>query len=363
MTRVLVCCGAGGVGKTTSAAALAVRAARAGVRTVVLTVDPARRLADALGIGSLGNTPTPVPLDGAVLHAAMLDVRATFDDLVTRHAPTPETRDRILGNAIYGYASTRLPGVHEYMAMERLTTLVQDGRWDLVVLDTPPTAHALDFLDAPARIAGVLDERVMRWLVLPGSRGGWRLLERGNALVAGVLQTMLGTRTLTDMAEFFGAFRDLWESFRTRSLTVAQLLASPQARFVLVTTPVTEAATEASAFRATLVRRGLPFAGFVVNRCTPPIPEGPVAFGAAVPELGAALDAVHADLTARLAREERVIAGLLEVLGGGGPPPPQRPPGVWRVRERRPPPEDLTALATLAGDLPSPEELFATAPP
>jgi anion-transporting ArsA/GET3 family ATPase len=291
-----------------------------------------------------------------VLHAAMLDVRATFDALVTRHAPTAETRDRILRNAVYGYVSTRLPGVHEYMAMERLTTLVQDGSWDLVVLDTPPTAHALDFLDAPARIAGVLDERVMRWLVLPGTRGGWRVIQRGNALVAGVLQTMLGTRTLTDMAEFFGAFSDLWEGFRARSLSVARLLSSPQARFVLVTTPTPEAAAEAAAFQATLAARGLPFAGFVVNRCTPSLPGGAVTFGAS--DLGDTLEDVHRDLAARLAREEHVIASLLGSLGGGGPPPPQRPPGAWRLVERRPPPEDLAALAALAAELPSPAAIF-----
>lgn len=213
MTRIVVCCGAGGVGKTTTSASLAIRSAQEGHRTLVLTIDPARRLADALGIGEIGNTARPVPLEGVLaggsLHAMMLDAQRTFDDLIARHAPSPDVRDRILANHTYGFVSTRLPGVHEYMAMEKLHELVASTAWDTIVLDTPPSAHALDFLAAPTRMANLMDDGVMRWLTLPTTRGGWRMLERGNELLAGVLKSMLGDRTIADIAEFFAAFSTL----------------------------------------------------------------------------------------------------------------------------------------------------------
>lgn len=272
MTTVIITCGSGGVGKTTTAAAIGLAHAARGQRVAVLTIDPARRLADALSIGSVGNTPQRVPTPAGQLDALMLDAKLTFDELVSRHAPTPEARDRILGNHYYRFVSERLPGVHEYMAMERLLALCNEGHYDTIVLDTPPARHALDFLTAPDRMAGLMDEGVMRWLVLPASAGGWRMIEMGSEVLAGVLKRMLGERTIEEIAEFFSGFQSLWGGFRERSLATRALLRAPTTRFVLVTTPAPGARAEALAFLDVLRRDELPFAGFVVNRCAEPAP-------------------------------------------------------------------------------------------
>ena len=267
MTRVIIVCGAGGVGKTTTSAALAIRLAEAGQRVAVLTIDPARRLADALGIAALGNTASAVPVNAGSLDALMLDAKETFDGIVRNNAPSAQIRDRILKNHYYRFVSSRLPGVHEYMAMERLLELVDSKQYDVVVLDTPPTRHALDFLSAPDRMAGLMDEGVMRWLVLPASAGGWRMIEMGSDLLAGVLKRLLGEKTIEDIAEFFSGFQTLWAGFRERSLAARALISSDQTRFVLVTTPAPGAPGDALAFLDVLRRDEFPFAGFLVNRC------------------------------------------------------------------------------------------------
>ena len=201
-TRVVICSGSGGVGKTTVSAALALKWALEGQRVAVLTIDPARRLADSLSIGEIGNTAVRVPIEnlspGATGHldAMMLDAKATFDDLVRRFAPTDEAATRILANRYYQFASTRLGGSHEYMAMERLYELWHHGGYDVVVLDTPPTRHALDFLRAPDRMATLMDEGVLRWLVMPATRSGWRALELGSEAVAKVLKKVMGKGTI-----------------------------------------------------------------------------------------------------------------------------------------------------------------------
>ena len=354
--RVYVICGSGGVGKTTTSAALAVRLAQAGARTLVLTIDPARRLADALGIGTIGNATQRVEgIPGAAaLDAMMLDAKQTFDALVTRHARTSEARDRILRNRIYTFVSTRLPGVHEYMAMEKLHELATTGRWDAIVLDTPPSAHALDFLAAPARMANLMDEGVMRWLVLPTTRGGWRMLERGSELLAGVLNSMLGERTIGDIAEFFSAFQGLWDGFRERSNAVRALLAAPSTRFLLVTTPAPGARAEAIAVLDVLAQRGLPFAGFLVNRCAAPPHAGDPRFGQPAGEDTAALeDALRAMVHAqreRVAREEGAIAALTAAARSAGAALGDVP--VWRIQEQPSPPHDVRALTLLAAELP-----------
>ena len=355
--RVYVICGSGGVGKTTTSAALAVRLAQAGARTLVVTIDPARRLADALGISTIGNTAQRVeglPAGAAALEAMMLDAKQTFDALVARHANSPEARDRILRNRIYTFVSTRLPGVHEYMAMEKLHELATTGRWDAIVLDTPPSAHALDFLAAPARMANLMDEGVMRWLVLPTTRGGWRMLERGSELLAGVLNTMLGERTIGDIAEFFSAFQGLWEGFRERSNAVRALLAAPNTRFLLVTTPEPGARAEAIAVLEVLAQRGLPFAGFLVNRCAALPHAGDPAFGRPTGVDTAALeDALRGLLSAqwaRVAREDAAITSLAQAARSAGAAFGDVP--VWRIREQPSPPHDVDTLATLAHELP-----------
>ena len=357
-TRVIVVCGSGGVGKTTTAAALAIRAAQGGARVAVLTIDPARRLADALGIGELGNTARRVPLPdlppGASLDAMMLDAKATFDAVVTRHAPSAEIRERILANRTYRFASTRLPGAHEYMAMEKLHELAASGQWDVVVLDTPPAAHALEFLAAPARMANLMDEGVMQWLVLPTTRGGWRMLERGSEMLAGVLKSMLGERTIVDIAEFFASFQGLWDGFRERSLAVRALLAAPGTTFVLVTTPAAGARAEALAFLEVLRERALPFGGFLVNRCTSaPLSGLPPQFGARpgeVPEaewesLVAALGALPVARHRRAEAEARAIAALTAQAPATA--------AVWRLPDLAESPDDLAALSAFAQALPA----------
>ncbi len=265
-------CGSGGVGKTTLSAALALRLAEEGRRVLVLTIDPARRLADALGTGDLDNEPRRVPTERGELRALMLDSKATFDDLVRRHSPSPEVCERILTNHYYRFVSERLPGVHEYMAMERLLSLALNDEADVIVLDTPPTRHALDFLAAPDRMAGLMDESVMRWLVLPATASGWRMLEMGSDVLAGVLKRLLGPTTIADIAEFFSGFQTLWGGFRERSIAVRALLRSPTTQFVLVTAPAPGARAEAIAFLEVLQRDGMPFSGFFINRCAPPAP-------------------------------------------------------------------------------------------
>jgi anion-transporting ArsA/GET3 family ATPase len=215
-TRVVVCCGAGGVGKTTTAAAMALRAAEYGRTVVVLTIDPAKRLAQALGIDDLGNTPQRVPLAPEVpgqLYAMMLDMRRTFDEMVVQYSG-PERAQAILNNQFYQTVATSLAGTQEYMAMEKLGQLLSQDRWDLVVVDTPPSRNALDFLDAPKRLGSFMDSRLWRLLLAPG-RGIGRLVTGAVGLAMRAISTILGSQMLSDAAGFvqsldatFGGFRE-----------------------------------------------------------------------------------------------------------------------------------------------------------
>lgn len=341
LPKVLICCGSGGVGKTTTAAAAAVRFAREGERVAVLTIDPARRLADALGIRNMGNVHR-VPISGpGSVDALMLDAKGTFDEVVRRYAPNPDAERRILHNHYYRYVSERLAGVHEYMAMERLLQLATDGQgggapgeggpYDSLVLDTPPARHALDFLEAPARMSRLMDEGVMRWLTLPGTSGGWRMIERGSEVLAKVLNNLLGEGTIQDIAEFFSAFQTLWEGFRERSLRVEALLSSPQTRFVLVSTPAPAARADALVFLQALQGRKKRFSGFVLNRCLLPGPPGAPAFGDPPP---GADPRRWARLTAALARlperHGRLIAAQEEAIRSLTASAPAR---IWRLPE------------------------------
>ncbi len=345
MSRVIITCGSGGVGKTTISAALALRLAEEGKRVVVLTIDPAMRLADALGLKGLDNQPQRVPTERGELLALMLDPKQTFDELVSRHAPSAEVRDRILANHYYRSVSTRLPGVHEYMAMEKLLALHREADADVIVLDTPPTRHALDFLVAPDRMSGLMDEGVMRWIVLPASVGGWRMLEMGSDMLAGVLKRLLGEETVGEIAEFFAAFQGLWGGFRERSSAVRALLRAPDTRFLLVTAPAPGARAEALAFLEVLQKEGMPFAGFLVNRCVIAAP-GPVSWPPPLPgdesrweAVGDSVEAVLARHRALVVTQDAAIADLVAHAPRGA--------CAWRVPEADGDVHDLAGLRLL----------------
>jgi anion-transporting ArsA/GET3 family ATPase len=262
--EICICAGAGGVGKTSTSAAIALGAARRGRKAVVLTIDPAKRLANALGLERLGNEPRRVRgLEGdGELWAMMLDAKRTFDDLVQTYASDERTRDAVLSNRIYQELSSAVSGSQEYMAMEKLYELHMQGNFDLLVLDTPPTRNALDFLDAPERLHRFIDSRSLRFFLSPGMK----LLGRGSGLLFAVLQRVTGVDLLRDLSEFFQSFGDMSEGFRARAERVSELLGSDAATFVLVASPRTDAIDDAIFFHDQLHARGMPFGGVVVNR-------------------------------------------------------------------------------------------------
>ncbi len=271
-TKIVICCGSGGVGKTTTAAALAVRAAEAGRRVVVLTIDPARRLAQSLGLGELDNTPAPVSgvdtSNGGSLDAMMLDMKRTFDDVVLAHS-TPEKGQQILANPFYQALSSSFAGTQEYMAMEKLGQLHNEsengGSWDLIVVDTPPARSALDFLDAPEHLSSLLDGRFLRLLLTP-ARGPFKLMSVGFTLVSTAMNKVLGTQVVTDVQTFVTAFEALFGGFRARAQQTFELLSSEHTTFFVVATAERDALREAAYFVDRLTEEGMPLSGVVVNR-------------------------------------------------------------------------------------------------
>jgi anion-transporting ArsA/GET3 family ATPase len=276
--RVVVCVGCGGVGKTTVAAAIALEAARAGRRALVITIDPARRLADALGVETLGNQPEPLPRDAldalgvpaeGSLSALMLDMKRTFDDLVARFAESPVARDRVLGNPIYRHVSDALAGSVEYSAMEKVYELSRSDSYDTLVVDTPPAQHALDFLDAPERLLEFLDSRLVHLLIHPAmaaGRLGFRWFEWGTRRALGLIERISGIGFLQDVSEFLMAFEHMSEGFRARAKEVRSLLLGPQAAFVLVASPESESVKAGQRFLARLEASSVNVAGIVANR-------------------------------------------------------------------------------------------------
>jgi anion-transporting ArsA/GET3 family ATPase len=267
---VLICCGSGGVGKTTTAAVLASEAAARGRRAVVVTIDPARRLADALGLaGGLTNEPIRIagPWRGE-LSAVMLDTKGTFDDLVHHYAISPQQAERILGNPFYRNISTALSGTQEYMAAEKLYELHDDQRFDLVVVDTPPTRNALDFLDAPGRLTRFLDHRLYRALMMP-TRVGLRVANVAAQAFLRTVSRVVGGEVLADAISFFQAFEGMEDGFRARASAVDALLRSPATGYVLVASPRADTVREALFFIDRLAGSELRPAGLVVNRVHP----------------------------------------------------------------------------------------------
>ena len=352
--RILVCAGCGGVGKTTVAAALALEAARRGRQVLVLTIDPARRLADALGVGALGNQPQPLPRaaltaqgvpDEGGLSALMLDMKRTFDDLVERFAESDEARERILRNPIYQHASDALAGSVEYSAMEKVFELHERGEFDLIVVDTPPAQHALDFLEAPQRLLEFLDSRIVQVLIHPAfaaGRFGFRLFHRSTRRVLQLVERVSGIGFLEDLSEFLLAFEGMAEGFRQRARQVRGLLMGPEASFALVVGPDRESVAQAVDFLDRLEGFGVPLRAVLVNRMRLWTEEGAAADWAdaeadearvatlaralaadAGPDFPAA-DAARAALTAltgyaalveRDARETRSLRGRIEGQG------------------------------------------------
>ncbi|WP_277452915.1 ArsA-related P-loop ATPase [Janibacter sp. DB-40] len=275
--RIIVCCGSGGVGKTTTAAALAVRAAEQGRRVVVLTIDPARRLAQSLGLDELDNTPRPVTgldtSEGGSLDAMMLDMKRTFDEVVEAHA-SPDKAAQILANPFYVAVSSSFAGTQEYMAMEKLGQLraqISDGSrdWDLIIVDTPPSRSALDFLDAPKRLGSFLDGRFIRLLMAPakvGGRASLRVFGAGVSLAGGIMTKLLGGELLRDMQTFVAAMDTMFGGFRQRADQTYALLADPETSFLVVASPERDAMREAGFFIERLASEQMPLAGLLVNR-------------------------------------------------------------------------------------------------
>ena len=325
-TRIVVTCGAGGVGKTTTAAALGLRAAERGRKVVVLTIDPARRLAQSLGLTELDNTPRAVAeveaANGGRLDAMMLDMKRTFDDVVLQHA-TPEKAEQILANPFYQALSSSFAGTQEYMAMEKLGQLHKQaertGDWDLIVVDTPPSRSALDFLDAPERLASLLEGRFLRLLLAP-AKGPFRLMSAGVNMAMSVLNKVLGAQVLTDVQTFVAAFDTLFGGFRQRAQRTFELLQADGTAFLVVAAPEPDALREAAYFVERLKEERMPLAGLVVNRASRP-PEGDLsadrasagverlrAVGGTSPaaEMTAGLLRLHADRVRIVERETRL---------------------------------------------------------
>jgi anion-transporting ArsA/GET3 family ATPase len=310
---VIVCCGSGGVGKTTVSATFALAAARAGRRACVVTVDPARRLADSLGVQSLANTPTEVAGEWpGHLHALMLDTKSTFDDLIHTYAPTPEQAEGILSNRLYQNLTGALSGTQEYMAMEKLHELVESGDFDVVVVDTPPTRNALDLLDAPRRLTRFLENRLFRALLLP-TRMSLRAVGLATQALLRTLSKVAGAEIVQDAVAFFQAFDGMEEGFRTRAGAVRTLLADPATAYVLVTSARPDAIAEASFFAEKLTERHIATAALVVNRIHPHF-GGPAGPPPDLPEPLAALAANMATLDDVATHEEGSYAALAEQI-------------------------------------------------
>ncbi|WP_020522945.1 ArsA family ATPase [Catelliglobosispora koreensis] len=323
--KIIVCCGSGGVGKTTTAAALGLRAAEVhGRRTVVLTIDPARRLAQSLGLTELDNTPRQVK--DTQLHAMMLDMKRTFDEVVLTHT-APERAKEIFSNPFYQAMSSTFSGTQEYMAMEKLSQLRSADSWDLIVVDTPPSRSALDFLDAPARLGRFLDGRMLRILLGParaGSRSVFNLVSASFGAFSKVVQKILGAQLLTDLSGFVSALDSMFGGFRDRAEETYRILQDPQTAFVLVAAPEPDAIREAAYFAERLNAEQMPLAGLVLNRMhETAVPELDAATSAAAASairashpLAAEVLEVHSLLMRQIVRESGMAAHFTDQFPG-----------------------------------------------
>jgi len=304
--EILVSCGSGGVGKTTTAAAIgAMAATHLGGRVLVLTVDPARRLANALGLEQFGNTETQVPVAAfeaagveprGELWAAMLDTKQSWDDLIAQHAPDAATRDAILANPLYQNITGKFIQGHDYVAMERLYEIHSTGRYDLIVVDTPPTRNAIDFLDAPERMADFFSSRLLRWLIAPYRS---KVIGFASKPFYSVADRILGSQFLSDIAEFFILFQSMYDGFVTRANAVQRLVEGPSTSFVVVSTLEAAPAREAEFFMGLLAERKLHLGALVLNKVLP----------------GFLLERAGAEAAGRMRAEPARIAAALSSLG------------------------------------------------
>jgi anion-transporting ArsA/GET3 family ATPase len=315
--RMCIVAGSGGVGKTTTAAALAMGLAASGRRVAVVTIDPARRLADSLGLEELGNEPRlvdPARFAGhglemqGELWAMMLDAKRTFDELIERLAPDERTRDDILGNRIYAELSGAVAGSQEFTAIAKLYELDRSDRFDVIVLDTPPSRNALDFLDAPDRLTHFFEGRAVKLFLAPTGLAA-KVMGRGTGLVFSVLKRITGVDLLTDLSTFFRALSGVLDGFVERAAGVKALLADPATTFLIVTSPQREPVEEAIYFRGKLREAGMPFGGLIVNRVDPGVGEGePLDPAAVEADLAPGLGAALARKVARTVADAQVLA-------------------------------------------------------
>lgn len=324
--HIVVCCGSGGVGKTTTAAALAVLGARGGRNTVVVTVDPARRLANALGLDSLTHQASKIDRQlwdpeghappGGSLSALMLDSKSTFDELVLKYAADTDQGERILENRFYKNISSALSGTQEYMATEKLHELHEEGAWDLIVVDTPPTRHALDFIEAPARLTRLLDNRLFR-LVMAPTRASFKVANLALVAFFRTVAKVIGSEVVEDLVAFFQAFEGMEDGFRQRARKVTELLADRRTAFVLITSPGRDAISEAGFFARRLRQGGLEVHALVVNRIHPAFgderPQDLRARAVALAEAAGAAAGAGADAPARLAQLYENLADFSEL--------------------------------------------------
>jgi anion-transporting ArsA/GET3 family ATPase len=333
--EVVICAGSGGVGKTTSSAAIAMGLAAQGRRVAVVTIDPARRLADALGLDELGNDPAladpgrfasaGVTIRGE-LWAMTLDPKRTFDELIERLAPDEDARDEILGNRIYQQLSGAVAGSQEFTAVAKLYDLHASGRFDVLVLDTPPSRNALDFLDAPDRLTGFFEGRALKMFLAPTGLAA-RAMGRGTGVVFGVMKRLTGVDLLEDLSVFFRALGGLIDGFRERAEGVARLLAAPGTVFLVITSPEREPVEEAIFFRRKLEDAGMPFGGLIVNRVHEldggelPSPEAVAAELADElgPKLAAKVARTYGEALALAERDVAAIERLCEETGESEP--------------------------------------------
>ena len=321
--RLVICCGTGGVGKTTISAALALRLAQGGARTVVVTIDPARRLASALGMSGLSDEPRRVPADALLgpgageLWALQLDAKATFDRLVSRYAADEAARARILENRIYRHLSGAVAGAQEYMAVERVHELVEDGGFDCIVLDTPPATNALDFLDAPQRITRFIEGRALRLLLRPGAAAGglgWKILHAGSGTVLALLERLTGAQLLRDVSDFLAGFDGMYQGFAERAGAVRALLLSDASGFVVVAAAEPDSLGQAVALSRRLTADGFPLAGVILNRVHAMPGEPPAAddLARALTDAGAGDPRALADDAIAALGDERLL-GLRDI--------------------------------------------------